>query len=99
MGAEDIRFSKDVRPVSDLRRKAHEIVGQAKRTGRPVLITQRGRGAAVLVSVEEWERRQDQNELLLAVLRGERDVAEGRVVDGDEVFAELAALIDDHDGS
>lgn len=62
---------------------------QARRSGRPVLITQRGRGAAVLVSLEEWERQQDRNALLEAVLRGERDFEEGRVVEEAEALAEV----------
>jgi prevent-host-death family protein len=86
-----IRFKEDVRPVSDLRRHAHEIVGQARRTGRPVLITQRGRGAAVLLSIDEWERREEREELILAVLRGERDIEEGRIVDEEEAWARLEA--------
>lgn len=75
------KFSEDVRPVSDLRRKAHEVVTLARRSHRPVLITQRGRGAAVIVSLEEWERRQERQELVEAILRGERDFSEGRVVE------------------
>lgn len=86
-----VKFSEDVHPVSELRRRAHELVGQTRRTGRPVLITQRGRGAAVLVSVDEWERREEREELLAAILRGERDFAEGRVVDEDEALARIRA--------
>jgi len=84
-----VKFSQDAHPVSNLRRQAHELVGQARRTGRPILITQRGRGAAVLVSVEEWERLEEQNELLKAVVHGERDFEEGRVVDEAEALARL----------
>ena len=73
-------FSEDVRPVSDLRRKAHEVVNHARESRRPLLITQRGRGAAVLVAVEEWDALESRNELLEAIVRGERDFAEGRAV-------------------
>ncbi len=86
-----MRFGEDVHPVSVLRRRAHEVVRQARRTGRPVLITQRGHPAAVLVSTEEWDRQQERFELLVEVLRGERDIAEGRVVEEEEAFARLRA--------
>ncbi|HEY3352260.1 MAG TPA: type II toxin-antitoxin system Phd/YefM family antitoxin [Polyangia bacterium] len=85
------KFSDDVHPVSDLRRKAHELVGQARRSGRPVLITQRGRGAAILVSVEEWERREERQELLEAILKGERDFDAGRIVEKDEALGRIRA--------
>jgi prevent-host-death family protein len=87
------RFSEDVRPVSDLRRKAHEVVNQTRRSGRPVLITQRGRAAAVLVAVEAWERGQDRQELLEAIFAGERDFAEGRVVNAPEAFERIRKAV------
>lgn len=42
-------------PISDLQTKAKKYVDQVKDTDQPVVITQRGRAAAVLVSVETYE--------------------------------------------
>lgn len=42
-------------PISDLQTKAKQVVEQVKDTDQPVVITQRGRAAAVLVSVETYE--------------------------------------------
>ena len=42
-------------PISDLQTKAKKYVEQVKETDQPVVITQRGRAAAVLVSVEVYE--------------------------------------------
>ena len=53
------RFSEDVRPITDLKLRASEIVDQARRTRRPVLLTRRGRGVAVLLDVEEFETLTD----------------------------------------
>jgi PHD/YefM family antitoxin component YafN of YafNO toxin-antitoxin module len=44
---------------------------------RPVVITQRGRAAAVLMSVEAYERTQYENGILRALARGETDVVAG----------------------
>ena len=82
-------FTEDVRPVSDLRRKAHQMVTHARKSRRPLLITQRGRSAAVLVAVEEWEEREARRELLEAIVRGERDFAEGRVVGEKDALARI----------
>lgn len=42
-------------PISDLQTKAKQYVDQVRDTDQPVVITQRGRAAAVLVSVETYE--------------------------------------------
>jgi prevent-host-death family protein len=87
------RFTEDIRPVSDLRRKAHEMVRHARSSRRPLLITQRGRGAAVLIAVEEWDARQARAELLEAIVRGERDFAEDRVVEEKVALARLRKAV------
>jgi prevent-host-death family protein len=42
-------------PISDLQTKAKQYVEQVRDTDQPVVITQRGRAAAVLVSFETYE--------------------------------------------
>lgn len=42
-------------PISDLQSQAKKYVDQVKETDQPVVITQRGRAAAVLVSFEVYE--------------------------------------------
>jgi prevent-host-death family protein len=42
-------------PISDLQSKAKKYVDQVKDTDQPVVITQRGRAAAVLVSYDAFE--------------------------------------------
>jgi len=42
-------------PISDLQSKAKKLVEQVKKTGEPIIITQRGRAAAMLVNFELYE--------------------------------------------
>lgn len=42
-------------PISDLQSKAKRWVEQVKSTDEPVIVTQRGRAAAVLVSFDAYE--------------------------------------------
>lgn len=44
----------EVHPVSDLARKARELIDLARERQEPILITQRGRHAAVLVPIEVY---------------------------------------------
>jgi prevent-host-death family protein len=45
-------------PISDLQSKAKRYVDQVRKTEEPVIITQRGRACAVLVSYEVYEGHQ-----------------------------------------
>lgn len=71
-------------PISDLQTKAKKYVEQVKTTLKPVVITQRGRAAAVLVSYEEFEGlKATQDEMSYPdwkerLERAERDLAEGK---------------------
>ena len=42
-------------PISDLQTKAKKYVDQVRETEQPVIVTQRGRASAVLVSYEAYE--------------------------------------------
>lgn len=89
-------LTEDVHPISDLRRRGRDLVEQAILTRRPVVIIERGRATAVIVSAAEWDAAREREELLRAVLEGERAVHEGRLVDKEEAFARIrrAAGID-----
>lgn len=71
------RFSEDVRPVSELKTSAAALVEQARRTRRPVLLTRRGRGVAVLLDLEEFERLTDRASFIEAVEEGARAAVQG----------------------
>ena len=46
-------------PISDLQTSAKRYVDQVKKTDRPIIVTQRGRPAAVLMSYEGFEALQE----------------------------------------
>jgi prevent-host-death family protein len=82
-------------PVSDLRQSAAEVLGRVRKTRQPVIITQRGRAAAVLVSVESYERTQRELEILKRIARGERELRAGKGHDLDDVMADAGGLLDE----
>ncbi|MHB1557605.1 MAG: type II toxin-antitoxin system Phd/YefM family antitoxin [Isosphaeraceae bacterium] len=75
-------------PVSDLRQDAARVLKQARSSDEPVFITQRGRAAAVLLSINAYERSANERELLLALARGQREIESGEGHDLDGVLAE-----------
>ena len=56
-------------PVSDLRQDAAGVLKKLRDSDEPVFITQRGRAAAVLMSIDAFERSENQRELLLLARR------------------------------
>lgn len=80
-------------PVSDLRDDVAEVLRHVQKSREPLVVTQRGRAAAVLLSVREYERAEYERQLLRALARGEREIAEGVGHDLASVFAEADALL------
>lgn len=81
-------------PISDLRQDAAAVLRRAAASDDPIVITQRGRAAAVLLSADAYERTQKEIELLRALARGDAQIAEGEGRDADDVLAEARGLLD-----
>ena len=84
----------EIVPVSDLRQEAAAVLKRLRETNDPVVVTQRGRAAAVLLSIEEYERKERDFEILSLLVRGEKEIASNQGVDLDEVMAEASALLE-----
>jgi len=80
-------------PITDLRQDAAAALNRVKSSRQPVVITQRGRAAAVLLSLEAYERGEHERQLLHLLARGEREITAGRGFDLDKVLAEADALL------
>lgn len=80
-------------PVSDLRRDAAKVLKQVRDSKEPILITQRGRAAAVMMSVEAYEDSERNKSLLQLLAIGEKEIEAGKGHDLDSVLAEADALL------
>lgn len=76
-------------PASDLRTRAESLVDRVRSTRRPIVVTQEGKGAAVLVDIESYRSLVDEVELLRDVRRGLADIDAGRVVPHEEALTRL----------
>lgn len=72
-----VRVDEDIRPLSEFRASVATFVKQIHETRRPMVLTQRGRGVAVLVDVQEYERMQGRLELLEEIYQAEEQLANG----------------------
>jgi prevent-host-death family protein len=80
-------------PITDLRQDAAAVLDAVRTARQPVVITQRGRAAAVLLSIDAYERGEREKQLLRALARGEKEIAAGLSFGLDEVMAEADALL------
>ncbi len=71
-------LDQDVKPISEFRANAASLVQQVQRTRRPLVITQQGRSAAVLLAVSEYEKLLEKLELLQDVHTGEDQIDLGQ---------------------
>jgi len=74
------KFSEDIVPLGDLKVNPGKIVRQAGQTGRPVLLTNHGRGVAVVQALAEFEAGSEERAFLRGVVQGLMDLEEGREV-------------------
>ena len=90
-----IRVAEDILPLSELEGHASEVVEGLRARGRPMVITQGGKAAAVLISPEEYDRLNYEAHVVAAIEQGLADADEGRVVDDEDLDGVLAARIGD----
>lgn len=86
-------LSEDLVPVNELRANLASVLKRVDETGRPVVVTQRGKAAAVLIHPHELDELDEQRELVQKVLRGLAESERGDLVDEEEVWAEIDELI------
>ena len=75
-----VKFSEDVVPLTDLKVNPGRVVKHAADAHRPVLLTSRGRGVAVVQSVADYEKAEEERAFMRAVVEGLADLEAGREV-------------------
>jgi prevent-host-death family protein len=79
-----------LKPVTDIKRHATEIIDQLRTDRVPVLITEHGKEAAVMLDMVTYNAMLHRLELLEVIAKGEQAFAEGRSSTHAEVKARLA---------
>jgi prevent-host-death family protein len=75
------KFSEDVVPLSDLKINPGKIVNRANDNKRPILVTSRGRGVAVIQGLDDYEILEEKVAFMQAVAKGLMEAKEGKVTD------------------
>ena len=75
------KFSEDIVPLTAMKVNPGKVVHQVDETRRPVLLTSRGRGVAVVQALADFEAESEEREFLRDVVKGLMDLEEGRETD------------------
>lgn len=83
----------EILPISDLRQDAAKVLKKLREKKEPIIITQRGRAAAVIIGVEAYEKSEHDKELLRLLAKGDKEIEIGEGYDLDTVLAEADLIL------
>jgi len=84
-----INISQDIVSLSAFKNKASKMLHEVQNSHRPLVITQNGQAAAVLISPADFDLLTEQVRFVDAVQRGLKDVQQGRVLPDEDLDKEL----------
>ncbi len=82
-------IDQDIRSISDFRANTTSFIQQVHQTKRPIVITQHGKSAAVLLGVSEYEALMERLELLQDIHTAEAQLKANQGIPHTEVKAEV----------
>ena len=88
-----LRIDQDIKPLSEVRNGMATYIKQIHETKRPLVITQRGKSAAVLVDVQEFEAMQEKIELLSDIQSSLNQLEKGKGINHRDVRSILLERI------
>jgi prevent-host-death family protein len=84
-----VKLDTDIQPVSEFRAKAAHLIERVRRSRRPLVLTQRGRSAAVVIAVDEYEQLLEEVETLRDVRKSEDQINRGQAVSNQQAKIKL----------
>ncbi|PKM10179.1 MAG: prevent-host-death protein [Gammaproteobacteria bacterium HGW-Gammaproteobacteria-3] len=84
-----LQISEDILPLGQFKTQASQLLKCLNSHNRPIVITQNGKPAAVVLSPAEFDRLNTQARFIFAVQQGLNDEQAGRVIDDDALDAIL----------
>lgn len=84
-----LKPSQDVQPLSAFRANAAGFLDQVRSTKRPLVLTQHGKSAAVVLDVDQYEAMVDEIELIRDIRQAKAELARGEGIPHEEVVSQL----------
>jgi prevent-host-death family protein len=87
----EVQISDGIVPLGEFKAQAAKLLKRIGETGQPVVITQNGRPAGVLLSPREYDRIQERQRFLESIAAGLSDAESGRTMTKMELRERLRA--------
>ncbi len=87
------RVNEDIRPMSEFRTGIASFLKHVRDTKRPLVITQHGKGVAVLLDAGEYEAMEEKIELLQDIQTSVSQIEAGLGIDHDHAKARVLKRI------
>lgn len=84
-----LNISKNIVSLSDFKTRASKMLYDIQNSHQPLVITQNGKAAAVLISPADFDFLTEQVRIVDAVQKGLKDVQHGRVILDEALDMEL----------
>jgi len=84
-----MNLSQDIKPISYLKAKTADVINSVNETQRTVIITQNGEAKVVVQDIKSYENLQNSLAMLKMILKSERQIREGKIMDQESVFEQM----------
>ena len=84
-----IQLDEDIQPLSEFRAHVASFIEKIQKTKRPLVITQRGKSAAVILAVSEYEQLLDRVELLTDIQMAEAQINNGEGISHEDAQKQI----------
>jgi len=84
-----LNISTDIIPIGEFKKQMANWLKTTKNTGRPLIITQNGKPAAVVISPEEFDNMQYTERFMQSVNQGLKDITSGNTFSTEQIKNKL----------
>ncbi len=84
---------RNIKPLSEFRNNIKKYIEELNTTKKPIVVTQHGKSAAVVLNVDEFQQMQDQIDFMRKIIKGLEDYKNDKVYSKSEVFDEIRKMI------
>jgi prevent-host-death family protein len=86
-----VQLSEDIIPVGEFKAHLAQALQKLRESNRPIVITQNGKPAAVMVSPREFDRLLERERLIEAIREGLSDSEAGRLISDKDLDRQFSA--------
>ena len=84
-----INLKEDIRSISEFRAHSNEFIEQINTNHRPIVLTQHGKSAAVLLDIDGYEQLTQTWQIIQDVRQAEEDIKNGNVISQEDMEKEF----------